>query len=144
MHPPHVIEEIPPAGESVSWDRSITSFEKAKVGVISVAMESVSLPLVAEEAGIGRELQLGIQTGRDLAAVWLQVGIQVFATQISFIPKGAEQGYSLIGTFLSGWGVIAGLFFTGKWAIVFSVTLGCQGIIRMIPGISQFAGILGL
>lgn len=39
--------------------------------------------------------------------------------------------------------MVAGLVFTGKWAIVFPVILGCQGVIRMIPGISWFDGFLG-
>lgn len=36
---------------------------------------------VAEQTGIGREAELGIDAGGDLAAVWLQVGIQVLAVK---------------------------------------------------------------
>lgn len=44
-----------------------------------MAMQSVGFTLVAEQTGVGREAQLGINAGGDLAAVRLQMGIQVFA-----------------------------------------------------------------
>ena len=56
MHTSHVVKQIPPARESVSWDRSVTSFEEAQVGVVSVSMESVGFSFVAKETGIGGEL----------------------------------------------------------------------------------------
>lgn len=77
---PHVVKEVPPTGKSISGNRTVASFKKAKVRVVSMAMESMSFALVAEEACIGRELQLGIHAGRHLATVWLQVGIQIFTT----------------------------------------------------------------
>lgn len=83
MDPPHMVKKIPPAGKSISWNRPIASFEEAKMGIISVAMESVSFPFVTEKTSVGRELQLGIQTGRYFAAIWFQMRVQVFAVQVS-------------------------------------------------------------
>lgn len=75
----HMIVEVPPTRKSITWDRSLTSFKEAKMGIVSVAVESMGFPLVTEKAGIGREVQLLGHAGRDLASVWLQMGIQVFA-----------------------------------------------------------------
>jgi hypothetical protein len=83
MDPPHMVKKIPPAGKSVSWHRSVTSFKEAEMRVISVAVESVGLTLVAEKTCIGRKLQLGIQASGFFAAIWFQVGVQVFAARIS-------------------------------------------------------------
>lgn len=44
-----------------------------------MAMQSVCFALMAEQARVGRKAQLGIHAGRDLAAVGLQVRIQIFA-----------------------------------------------------------------
>lgn len=76
---PHVVKEIPTAGETVSWDGTVTSFKEAKVGVISVSVKSMGFALMTKQACIGREMKLSIHTARDPTAVWLQVGIQVFA-----------------------------------------------------------------
>lgn len=46
--------------------------------VVAVAVEPVGLALVAEETGVGGELQLGVHAGGDLAAIGLQVRVQVF------------------------------------------------------------------
>lgn len=43
------------------------------MGVVSVAVESVGFALVAEEACVGGETELGIHAGGDLAAVGFQV-----------------------------------------------------------------------
>lgn len=45
---PHVVKEIPAAGETVSWDRTVTSFKEAEVGVISVSVESMGFALMSE------------------------------------------------------------------------------------------------
>lgn len=79
MHAPHVVVQIPSTRKSESRNGTITSLPQAQVGVISVAMESVGLALMAEQACVGGETQVGFQTGRGLAAVGLQVGIQIFA-----------------------------------------------------------------
>jgi hypothetical protein len=50
-----VVEEVPPARKSVSWNGAIAALEKAQVRVVSVAVESVCFTLVPEEASIGRE-----------------------------------------------------------------------------------------
>lgn len=87
MNPSHMVEKIPPAGKSISGNRSITTLKEAKVGVISVAMESVGFPFMSEKTRIGRKLQLGIQAGGHLATIWFQVRIQVFAVQVSVRMK---------------------------------------------------------
>lgn len=79
VHTSHVVEQIPPAGESVAGHRPVTTLKQAQVGVISVTVESMGFALVAEKACVRRELQLGIHAGGHLAAVGLQVGVQVFA-----------------------------------------------------------------
>lgn len=79
MHPLHVVEKVPAARESISWDRTITSFKEAQVRVISVPMKSMSLPFVAEQAGIGRKMQVLGNAGGNLAPIGLQMRIQVFA-----------------------------------------------------------------
>lgn len=78
VHPPHVVEQVPSTRESISGHGSLASFPQAEVRVVSVAMESVGLALVTEEAGIGGKPQLGIHAGGNLAPVGLQVGVQVF------------------------------------------------------------------
>lgn len=49
----HVVEEVPSTGESISRDGSVASFEQAKVRVITMTVEPMSLTFVAEETGIG-------------------------------------------------------------------------------------------
>lgn len=80
MHAPHVVVQVPSTGEASSGNGPLTSLPEAQVGVVSVAMESVGFALVAEQACVRGEAQLGIHASGDLAAVGLQVGIQVFAT----------------------------------------------------------------
>jgi hypothetical protein len=79
VNPLHMIEKVPSAGKSISWDRPVTSFKNAEMGIVSVTVKSVSFPFVAEKAGIGRKVQFLGHAGRDLAPVRFQVGIQVFA-----------------------------------------------------------------
>lgn len=76
---PHVVVQVPSTRESKSNDGSITSFKEAQMGVISVAVESVGLTLMTEKTGVRGETQLGNHAIWDLAAVGLQVGVQVFA-----------------------------------------------------------------
>jgi hypothetical protein len=49
----HVVKEVPSTRESISRHRSVASFEQAKVGVVTVTVESMGLALVAEQTGIG-------------------------------------------------------------------------------------------
>lgn len=53
---PHMVKKIPPAGKPVSWNRPFATFEKAKVRIVSMSVESMRLPLVAEKARIRRKL----------------------------------------------------------------------------------------
>lgn len=79
MHTPHVVVQVPSTWETVSGDGALASFPQAEMGVVAVAVESVGFALMAEQACVGGEPQLGIHAGRDLAPVGLQVGIQIFA-----------------------------------------------------------------
>lgn len=84
----HVVVEVPAAGESIARDGAVAALEEAEVRVVAMAMEAVSLALVAEETGVGGELQLGVHAGGDLAAVGLQVRVQVFAVFVRFFSFG--------------------------------------------------------
>lgn len=79
VHSSHVVEQVPSTRESKSGHGSVASFPEAEVGVVSVAVESVGLTLVTEKTGVRGETQLGSHAIRDLAAIGLQVGVQVFA-----------------------------------------------------------------
>lgn len=79
VHTTHVVVKVPSPWESISWNGPFAALPQAEVGVISMAMQSVGFTLVAEQTGVGREAQLGINAGGDLAAVRLQMGIQVLA-----------------------------------------------------------------
>jgi hypothetical protein len=46
----HVVPEVPLAGESISGHGTLTSLVDAKERLVTMAMESVSLTLMAEEA----------------------------------------------------------------------------------------------
>lgn len=106
--------------------------------VVSVAMESVSFSLMTEKTSIRRKVQLSIHTCRHLAAIWLQVGVQIFTSEkVSFQVRDHKKGQEetvLIGAFLRGRRVVARLLPSGKWAVVFSVTPSRQGIVGMVPG----------
>jgi len=73
MHAPHVVVQVPSTRESESRNGTITSLPQTQVGVVSVTMESVGFALMAEQACVGGETQLGFQAGWDLAAIGLQV-----------------------------------------------------------------------
>jgi hypothetical protein len=79
VHAPHVVVQVPSTRESEARNGTVTSLPQAEVGVVPVSMESVSFALVAEQACVGGETQLGFQAGGDLAAVGFQVGIQILA-----------------------------------------------------------------
>ena len=79
MHAAHVVVQVPSTRESESGNGTITSLPQAQVRVVSVAVESVGFTLVTEQACVRGETQLGFQAGGDLAAVGLQVRIQVLA-----------------------------------------------------------------
>lgn len=88
----HVVVEVPAAGEAVARDRAVASFKEAEVGVVAVAVEAVGLALVTEETSVGGELELSVHAGRDLAAVGLQVRVQVFAVFVSSQPDIGARG----------------------------------------------------
>lgn len=134
-----MVKKIPPAGESISGYGSLTSIKVAKIRIISVAVESMGFAFVTEKTSIGRELQLSVHTSGYLAAIWLQVRVQIFATYVSVLKFSRSEGHSLIGAFLSSWRMVAWLLSIGKRAIIFSIAVGWQGIIWMVTGIPQFS-----
>lgn len=77
----HVVKQVPAARKSIPWDRPVTAIEQAKMRVISVAVQSMGFTLVPEKTSVRREVQFGIHTGRNLAAIRLQMGVQVFAAR---------------------------------------------------------------
>lgn len=79
VNPSHVVKEIPAAGKAISRDGAVTTLKEAEVRVVSVAVESMGLAFMAEQASIRRKMKLSIHTAWDPAAVRLQMGIQVFA-----------------------------------------------------------------
>lgn len=81
MYAAHVVVQVPSTWETGSRNGPFTSLPEAKVGIVSVAMESVGFAFVAEQACVRGETQLGIHASGDLAAVGLQVGIQVFTAE---------------------------------------------------------------
>ena len=87
MDSPHVVVEVPAAGETVARDGTVASFEEAEVRVVAMAVEAVGFALVTEEAGVGRELELSVHAGGDLAAVGLEVRVKVFAIFILDLYK---------------------------------------------------------
>ena len=116
------------------------------MGVVPMAVQSMGLTLVAEQACVGGELQLGIHAGGNLAAVWLQVRVQIFTIRwlISNILSQEEKNDLLIRALLGGWGVAAGFLSVGKWAVVLSIIVGWHGVVRMIPGVFHFNAFLSL
>lgn len=147
MHTAHVVEEVPSTWESISRNGAFTSFPQAEVGVISVAVESMGFALVAEEACVRGEAQLSIHASGDLAAVGLQVGVQVFAVgsgqrRVIIVGMGLN---ILVSALLRGGRVVAGLVSVGVGAVVLSIILGGQGIVVVLPwvtGLSTFLGSL--
>lgn len=73
----HVIAEIPLAREAMALLGALAAFIGAQERLVSVAVQAVSLALVAETAGSGREASL--VAALHLALIWLQVRINIFA-----------------------------------------------------------------
>lgn len=77
----HVVAQVPLARESVSRNSTLTALVNTKERLVAVAMESVGLALMAEEASSRREA--GALARLGLAAVGLQVGVNEFAGRVS-------------------------------------------------------------
>jgi hypothetical protein len=93
----HVVVQVPSPWESISWDGAVATFPQAEVGVISVSMQSVGFTFVAEQTGVGREAELGINAGGDLATVGLQVRIQILAVRRELLVGFRYQSFSFTG-----------------------------------------------
>jgi hypothetical protein len=81
----HVVTKVPLARESVSVNGTLTTLVNTKERLVTVAVESVGLTLVAEQAGSGREA--GTLAGLSLAAVGLQVRVNKLAKSPSQYMK---------------------------------------------------------
>jgi uncharacterized membrane protein YadS len=51
----HVVAQVPLAGESISVNSTLTALINTKERLVTMAVESVSLTLMAEQASSGRE-----------------------------------------------------------------------------------------
>ena len=74
-----MITQVPMAWETVSWNGSLTGLKFAVKWLFSVSVHGMGLALVSEETGGGRET--GVGACGHLAAVWLQVRVDVFAEE---------------------------------------------------------------
>lgn len=77
MYSLHVVKQVPPAWEAISKDGAVTIRERTQMWLFAMAMHTVGFSLMSQKTRSGRKLQFS--TGRDLAPVWLQMRIQVFA-----------------------------------------------------------------
>jgi hypothetical protein len=78
MNPLHVVAEIPPAGKPITRDSSVAGRKMTEIGILAMPMHTVRFPLMAEETCIRGEM--GIRALAVFATVWLQMGVQVFAS----------------------------------------------------------------
>jgi len=85
----HMVTLIPSPRKTVVRTSAFTVRELAKIRVHSVVVHSMSFPLVAEQAGVGRELQVFAlaHSGSKFALVGLQVRIQVFTRDTLVRPS---------------------------------------------------------
>lgn len=86
----HVVSEVPLAGESISGHGTLTSLVDTKERLVTMAMKSVGLTLMAEEASSRREA--GALARLSLAAVGLQVRVHEFADGSVQSPNQAGRG----------------------------------------------------
>lgn len=87
----HVVTQIPFSWETVLGLGPLAVLVDADKGLLAMAMHSVGLTLVAENAGSGRERNRG--TSFLLAAVWPEVSIQVFAAHKLVSVKRARASH---------------------------------------------------
>ena len=73
----HMVMKIPAAGETASNNGSFASLKEAEMGVLAMAMHTMSFTLMAEKAGIGGESD--VHTLGYFAVIRSQMRIQVFA-----------------------------------------------------------------
>jgi len=83
-------------GKAVSWDSTLAPFVRAEEGLVTVAVETVCLALVAQEASSGRESSA--LAGIRLAAIRLEVRVDKFAGQQSVfstnVSRRGKRSYS--------------------------------------------------
>ena len=79
VHPLHVVPEIPMAWKAISGGAALAAFIGTKVGFVAVSVHSVGFTLMTKEAGRGREP--GVLTSNNLTFVWLQMGVDKFASR---------------------------------------------------------------
>ena len=142
--------QVPSTRESKSRHGALTTLEQTQVGAFSVAVHPMSLTLVAEETSIGRESQHVVHARGMFTTVRLQVGVQVFAIRWVSELKDEEVNHSLkaqdslVGTFLGGRGVRAGLLASGERAVIFSVILRSQVVVVVVSWVPGLSTVLGL
>lgn len=80
VHTPHVVPQVPLAGEAMSGKRAFASLISAEVGLLSMSVHSVGLALMTKKASSGRET--GVLASFNLAAVGLEVRIDELAVMV--------------------------------------------------------------
>lgn len=77
VHAPHVVSQVPLAGEAMSGKRAFASLIGAKVGLLSMSMHGVGLTLMTKKASSRRET--GVLAPLNLATVGLEVRVNELA-----------------------------------------------------------------
>jgi hypothetical protein len=129
----HVVAQVPLARESVSRNSTLTALINTKERLIAMAVESVGLTLMAEEASSRREA--GALARLSLAAVGLQVRVNKFAGRVSTHHLNLQVNNFLLIVALELLRSVtaAGLAFPG--AVVKSILKGSSLLVKvMITG----------
>jgi hypothetical protein len=120
VHSFDVVVEVPSTWKSIP-DTAVAVLGRANVGLVAVAVHTVSLSLMTQKTGSGRKLL--IAAGSNLASIWPQVGVDMFAYHSGCQERKCGYSYrrdSLIIAFQSRSLVVAALL-PLKWAMVKSV-----------------------
>lgn len=77
VYAPHVVPQVPLAGEAMSRKRAFTSLISAEIGLLSMSVHGVGLTLMTKKASGRRETS--VLAPFNLAAVGLEVRINELA-----------------------------------------------------------------
>lgn len=88
VHTFHVVEEVVAAREAIARNATLTTRIETQVRTVAVTMHAMSLSLMAEQTGGGRELLLG--TALTSTAEGLDVGVDKFTGWGRCVRRGEE------------------------------------------------------
>lgn len=132
----HVVMQVPFAGESISRLGPIATSICARVGLGTMAVHAVGLPLMTEQASGRREFQFPANI--QLASVWLQVGVHKFTAHqglVLYIAGKLQRHLLIVALQLLG-PVVAALL-SLPWAVVEAVLLWvCILVEVVVPGLT--------